>query len=236
MSKLIAVAAVVTIAASFAYAEEKKTEPATDESAVTKTEAPVDKKSDKQAAAEADAALEKLIAEDPEKVDWSKVDWRKRLTRMQYDVMRRAGTEQAFKNKYWNLFKPGEYRCAGCGLPLFEADSKFDSECGWPSFDKTIAKDSVTEQVDHKIGYARTEIRCRRCDAHLGHVFNDGPTATGQRYCMNSASMKFLNTKQLAVELKTAKKPKPPKTEAPAEKPKPEATEEPAATTTDAKK
>jgi peptide-methionine (R)-S-oxide reductase len=236
MSKLIAVAAVMTIAASLAYAEEKKTESTVDESAVAKTEAPAGKKSAKQAAAEAKAALEKQIAEDPEKVDWSKINWRERLTRMQYHIMREAGTERPHQNKYWDHFKDGQYRCAGCGLPLFESTSKFDSECGWPSFDKTIAKDTVTEQVDHKIGYPRTEIRCRRCDAHLGHVFNDGPTATGLRYCMNSASMKFLNTKQLAVEIKTAKKPKPPKSEAPAEKPKPEAIEEPAAPTTDAKK
>jgi peptide-methionine (R)-S-oxide reductase len=236
MSKLIAVAAVMTIAASLAYAEEKKAESTADESAVAKTEAPADKKSAKQAAAEAKAALEKQIAEDPEKVDWSKINWRERLTRMQYHIMREAGTERPHQNKYWDHFKDGEYRCAGCGLPLFESTSKFDSECGWPSFDKTIAKDTVTEQVDHKIGYPRTEIRCRRCDAHLGHVFNDGPTATGLRYCMNSASMKFLNTKQLAVEIKTAKKPKPPTSEAPAEKPKPEAIEEPAAPTTDAKK
>jgi peptide-methionine (R)-S-oxide reductase len=219
MSKLIAVAAVVTIAASLAYAEEKKTELTADDSAAAKTEAPADTKSAKQAAAEAKAALEKQIAEAPEKVDWSKINWRERLTRIQYHIMREAGTERPFQNKYWDLFKDGQYRCAGCGLPLFESTSKFDSECGWPSFDKTIAKDTVTEQVDHKIGYPRTEIRCRRCDAHLGHVFNDGPTATGLRYCMNSASMKFLNTKQLAVEIKTAKKTKPPKTEAPAEKP-----------------
>lgn len=225
MSKLIALVAAVLVAASFVYAEEKKAESTADESAVTKTEAPVDKKSAKKSAAEADAALEKLIAEDPEKVDWSKIDWRKRLTRLQYNIMREAGTERPFQNKLWDVFKPGQYRCAGCGLPLFESDSKFDSECGWPSFDKTIAKDTVTEHVDHKIGYARTEIRCRRCQAHLGHVFNDGPTATGLRYCMNSASMKFLNTKQLAIEIKTAKKPKPPKTEAPAEKPAPSATE-----------
>jgi methionine-R-sulfoxide reductase len=228
MSKLIAIAAVVTIAASFAYAEEKKTESATVESGVTKTEAPVDKKAEKAAADEAKAALEKQIAENPEKVDWSKINWRERLTRMQYHIMREAGTERPFQNKYWDLFKDGQYRCAGCGLPLFESTSKFDSECGWPSFDKTIAKDTVTEKVDHKIGYPRTEIRCRRCDAHLGHVFNDGPTATGLRYCMNSASMKFLNTKQLAVEIKTAKKSRAPKTEAPAD--------ESPAPTTDAKK
>jgi methionine-R-sulfoxide reductase len=221
MSKLIALTAVVIVAASLAYAEEKKAEPAAEKSTAATPAAPADKKAEKAAADESKAALEKQIAEDPEKVDWSKVNWRERLTRMQYYIMREAGTERPFQNKYWDHFKNGQYRCAGCGLPLFESNSKFDSECGWPSFDKTIAKDTVKEQVDHKIGYARTEIRCRRCDAHLGHVFNDGPTATGLRYCMNSASMKFLNTKQLAIEVKTAKKTTKSKAESPKEEPAP---------------
>lgn len=207
------------VAAALVYAEEKA-EPAAETPSAT---APAEKKSDKPAAEAAKAALDKQIAENPEKVDWSKVNWRERLTRLQYHIMREAGTERPFQNKYWDHFKDGQYRCAGCGLPLFESTSKFDSECGWPSFDKTIAKDTVTEEVDYKIGYPRTEIRCRRCDAHLGHVFNDGPTKTGLRYCMNSASMKFLNTKQLAAEAKTAKKPAEPKKEPPAEKPAPEA-------------
>ncbi|RIK75415.1 MAG: hypothetical protein DCC67_15365, partial [Planctomycetota bacterium] len=102
---------------------------------------------------------------DPEKIDWSKVDWKKRLTRLQYHITREAGTERAFTGKYWDFFKPGQYRCVGCGLPLFESDAKFESDCGWPSFDRPISDKTLTEHVDFKIGYPRTEIRCRRCQA-----------------------------------------------------------------------
>jgi methionine-R-sulfoxide reductase len=200
MSRLIALLVAMTIGA-LAYAEEES-KPATTEGTAASAEAKVDKKE----AAEAKATtLEKQIAEDPDKVDWSKVDWKKRLTRMQYYILREAGTERAFQNKFWDFFKPGQYRCAGCGLPLFESDAKFESDCGWPSFDKTIAKDAITEHVDYKIGYPRTEIRCKRCQSHLGHVFNDGPTDTGLRYCLNSAAMKFVHAKQLAAEKGKAK-------------------------------
>jgi peptide-methionine (R)-S-oxide reductase len=185
MAKLAALATSLLVISSLAYAEDSKTE----------TEATANETAD---AKSEQKASDKQTAEDPDKVDWSKVDWRKRLNRMQYYILRQAGTEQAFKNKFWDFFKPGQYRCAGCGLPLFEADAKFDSDCGWPSFDKTIAKDAITEHVDYKIGYARTEIRCRRCQSHLGHVFNDGPTDTGLRYCLNSAAMKFVHEKKLA--------------------------------------
>ena len=131
-----------------------------------------------------------------EKVDWSKVDWKKRLTPEQYAVTRQAGTERAFTGEYWNLFQPGQYRCSNCGLPLFDGESKFDSHCGWPSFDKALAKDSVTEHADNAHGMVRTEVRCRRCGAHLGHIFDDGPTKTGMRYCMNSVSLKFMPTEE----------------------------------------
>jgi methionine-R-sulfoxide reductase len=177
-----------------------------DDDAATTTEAAAksttsEEKADEQPTPKGEGVeIEKQIKEEPEKVDWSKIDWRKRLSRLQYHIMREAGTERPFQNKFWDYFKPGQYRCAGCGLPLFESDAKFESDCGWPSFDKTIAKSAVTEHTDYKIGYARTEIRCRRCEAHLGHVFDDGPTKTGQRYCLNSAAMKFVNTKQLKEE------------------------------------
>jgi peptide-methionine (R)-S-oxide reductase len=204
MSKLLAAFVLVTVAV--ANADEPKSEAETSAPSnivETNEKRSAETTSDKK---KGDAAeLEKQIAEDPDKVDWSKVDWRKRLTRMQYYILREAGTERPFQNKFWDFFKPGEYRCAGCGQPIFESDAKFDSDCGWPSFDKTIAKDAVTEHVDYKIGYPRTEIRCKRCQSHLGHVFNDGPTDTGLRYCLNSAAMKFVNTKQLAVEKEKVK-------------------------------
>lgn len=191
MSKLLSLIAVVGLFAAIVHAQE----PAADDKAV--------KQEDKKAA----AAAEEEAVEDPEKVDWTQVDWRKRLTKLQYYITREAGTERPFRNEFWDFFKPGEYRCVGCGLPLFESDAKFDSECGWPSFDKTIAKDTVTEHVDLKMLQPRTEIRCRRCEAHLGHVFNDGPTDTGLRYCLNSAAMKFVSEKQLKKELDKIKKP-----------------------------
>jgi methionine-R-sulfoxide reductase len=169
---------------------------------------------------------------DPEKIDWSKVDWRKKLTRMQYYVTRQAGTERAFKNKYWNFFKEGEYRCVSCGLPLFKSTAKFDSECGWPSFDQAIAEDTVTQHEDLTLLEPRIEIRCRRCQAHLGHVFNDGPTDTGLRYCMNSVAMTFVSAKQLEKEKAEqqsggAEKGDKEKPAPPADEPAPPATEKP---------
>jgi peptide-methionine (R)-S-oxide reductase len=206
MPRLIALLLAGCAVASLAYAEEDKA-PATEEAEATTAS---ESKAEKKRTAEAEkAALEKQIKENPDKVDWSKLDWRQRLTRIQYHILREAGTERAFQNKFWDFFKPGQYRCAGCGLPLFESDAKFDSDCGWPSFDKTIAKDAITEHVDHKIGYARTEIRCRRCQSHLGHVFNDGPTDTGLRYCLNSAAMKFVNIKVLEAENKSTENKQP---------------------------
>ncbi len=178
----IATVAVLALAAwAYSKAEEAK-----------KADAPA-KASSKVAAAE--PAPKDAQSDDPEKVDWKKVDWKSRLTSLQYDITREAGTERQFHNEYWDNFKQGSYKCVSCGLPLFESTAKFDAGCGWPSFDKAVAKDAVTEHVDRKMLSARTEVRCRRCGAHLGHVFDDGPTKTKLRYCMNSASMKFVPAK-----------------------------------------
>ena len=141
---------------------------------------------------------------DPEKIDWSKVDWKSRLSREEFDIMRLAGTERAFTGEYWDFFEKGAYKCRGCGLDLFESDAKFDSHCGWPSFDRGIAKDAIVEIEDISHGMRRVEVRCRRCDAHLGHIFDDGPTATGMRYCINSPSIKFVPAKEEADEKQPA--------------------------------
>ncbi len=128
----------------------------------------------------------------PDDTDWSKVDWEKRLTPEQYYVARKEGTEPAFENAYWDNKKQGLYQCVCCGLPLFESTAKYKSGTGWPSFFQPTDKKNVTEIEDRKLFSARTEVRCSRCEAHLGHVFTDGPQPTGLRYCMNSAAMHFV--------------------------------------------
>lgn len=119
----------------------------------------------------------------------SDAELRERLTDLQYEVTQKGGTEQAFSGAYWDTKQPGTYRCVVCQNVLFTSDTKFDSGTGWPSFTDPVAPEAVRFLTDSSHGMVRTEARCGRCDAHLGHVFPDGPGPNGQRYCMNSASL-----------------------------------------------
>lgn len=134
----------------------------------------------------------KTKAMDTDKVVKTEEQWKKELSPEAYHVLREKGTEAPYKGEYTDNFKKGKYACAGCGAELFTSESKFESHCGWPSFDNDLGGDRVLRKPDYTFGMSRVEILCARCGGHLGHVFEDGPTKTGERYCVNSISIKFI--------------------------------------------
>jgi methionine-R-sulfoxide reductase len=129
-------------------------------------------------------------------INHSDEEWKKILTPDQFHILREKGTDRPFTGKYYLTTDKGVYICAACGNELFTSDMKFDSPCGWPSFDKEIKGGKITTRVDRSLGMVRTEILCAKCGGHLGHLFDDGPTETGQRYCVNSTSLNFVKEKK----------------------------------------
>ena len=130
--------------------------------------------------------------------DKDEAAWREQLSAEEFYVLREKGTERAFTGEYWNVWEEGAYHCRGCGELLFQSDTKFDAGCGWPSFDRPATEGVVAESRDTSHGMMRTEVLCQKCGGHLGHVFPDGPTETGQRYCINSLSIKLKEEDQSA--------------------------------------
>ena len=126
-----------------------------------------------------------------EQISLSEAEWKKRLSEVEYYVLREQGTERAFTGKYWDNKKKGTYVCAACELPLFSSETKFRSGTGWPSFYEPLKESNVGEEADNSYGMRRTEVHCARCGGHLGHIFPDGPKPTGLRYCINSVSLDF---------------------------------------------
>ena len=135
------------------------------------------------------------VSDTVKKITKTPEEWRKQLDASAYNVLREKGTERAYSGKYWDNHEKGTYYCAACNLPLFSSDAKFESGTGWPSFFQPLNKQNVAQVSDSSFGMDRTEVECARCGGHLGHIFDDGPKPTGLRYCMNSVSLTFVQSK-----------------------------------------